>query len=191
MTRALWLFLTIVIGSCTGLALTYASVHRAPDFGAVRVGSWIIRPGIGSTTADPYSKALMSARGEVPVAASEGVALVATTDSSGRPLRATCDYTLSGLVPSSNYWTLTVHDRSGRPLNAAVRTAYTSSEALISEQGVLTMALSADPQPGNWLPLTGGARFEVHLRLYDTQFSTSSGALDGAQVPSIRQDVCR
>lgn len=177
-------------GTLLGLALTYAAIDRPPDFGVVHVGAWIIRPGIGATGADPYSKALVAARGEIPLGAAEGLTLTATTDSAGAGLDLSCTYRIEGVVPPANFWTLTVYRHDGTPGSRDLRSAYTSSEALMSEQGQVTVMLSARPHAGNWIPLTGRGRFELYLRLYDTQTSSSAAALAGGSAPTIRRERC-
>ena len=181
----------MLLGSVAGLVLTYASVRHPPDFGTVRSGPWVTRPGIGTPLADPYSKALMSRRGEIPFSAAEGLVLVATRDSSGRTLRTECNYNVHGVVPPAAWWTLAIHSPDGAPLNSGLRSAYTSSEALMSEQGDVSIMLSTQPQAGNWLPLSGDSRFELYLRLYETQAAAAPGVFDRGRALTIDRESCR
>lgn len=190
MKKALWLVLSIVVGALAGLAMTFAAVDRPPNFGVVSTGPWITRPGIGSSNADPYSKALMSARGEIPMGASEGLMLTATEDSAGNGLDLTCTYILRGTVPAANFWTLAIYRHDGAPVSDQLRSSYTSSEALMNEVGGVVITLSPKPHPGNWLPLSGRGSFELYLRLYETQVSSSANALDRGSTPTLTRESC-
>jgi hypothetical protein len=172
-----------------GLGLTFLAVEYPPNFGVVSTGPWITRPGIGSTGADPYSRALMAARGEVPMAAAEGVMLTATTDSAGRNLDLSCRYTIRGSVPAASYWTVTVY-RSPTMTDGDLRQSFTSSEALLAENGTVEIHAAPDPQPGNWLPLQGRGRFSLYLRLYETQLSSTALALERSSTPAIERGDC-
>lgn len=189
--KAVWLLVSIVAGALTGLGLTAVAVDRPPNFGVIESGPWIARPGIGSTSADPYSRALMAARGEIPMGAAEGIVLVAERDSTGRPLRPTCTYRLEGAMPAAEFWTLTAYRHGGVLLSADTRSAYTSVEAMIRSDGGVTIALSRDPQAGNWIPLRGTDAFELHLRLYETQVSSVGQALERVKMPTIRREACQ
>lgn len=192
MTKLVWAFLSILAGIVLGLSLTALSVERAPDFGVIEAGPWITRPRIGAAEADPYSKALMAARGEIPVASAEGIALHASRDSTGRPLTGDCTYRVAGPIPSAGFWTLSVHRSDGSTAEAAgLRGGYTSSEVLFFENAAPEFMLSPEPQPGNWLALQPGVGFELVLRLYDTQVSANVAALDAGAVPAIFRQVCR
>ena len=117
--------------------------------------------------------------------------LVADHDSNRRPLRLNCTYRLEGPMPAANFWTLTLYRHDGELADAGLRASYTSSEALIGEDGSLRVMLSSDPQPGNWLPLRGSAPFELHLRLYETQVSTIGHALERVAMPAVAREACR
>lgn len=192
MTKLVWAFLSVLAGILIGLSLTTLAVERSPDFGVHRAGAWISRPKIGSVEADPYSKALMAARGEVPLATAEGLQLQATHDSAGQPLAGRCTYRVAGPMPPAGYWTLTVYRGDGSTAEASgLRGGYTSSEILLYEGANPVILLSPDPQPGNWLPLQPGLDFEIMLRLYDTQVTSNLGALDAGSVPAITRQACR
>ena len=59
------------------------------------------------------------------------------------------------------------------------------------ETGATTVALSPEVQSGNWIALAGGGRFEIYLRLYETQVAASTYALDTNVVPTIARERCR
>ena len=198
MTKLVWAFLSILAGALMGLGLTAMSVENSPGFALVKSGAWVARPRVGSVDADPYSKAFLATRGEVPMGAAEGLMITATRDDMGDLLDIRCTYRLSGPVPSARYWTLAVHDSRERgPSESALRTSYTSAEVLRLSNTPVSIMISAEPQPGNWIPLpamqpkSSYHSFEVALRLYDAQVSTNAYALDAATVPKIIRETCR
>ena len=188
--KILGLLLAVVVGAALGLAVTAIAIESPPNFGVIESGPWVARPGIGSTNADPYSRALMAARGEIPMGASDGIVLTASRDSGGQALNLRCTYKIDGAVPPTNFWTLTLYRSDGAVPAADGRIAYTSSEALVAENGQVTIMLSADPFAGNWIPLSGTGAFELHLRLYETQLSSTGHALEKVPMPSIAREKC-
>jgi len=177
------------IGGLLGLGLTALSVETPPDFGVVRAGPWMTRPRIGTAQADPYSRALMAARGILPMGAAEGLMLTASRDSSGAVLAGACTYRISGPVPGGGFWTLSAYDGNGRTSHASdLRSGLTSDEALRFEGEALTIMLSPQAQPGNWIPVNSSGAFELILRLYDSQ--TSAHAIDASALPRITREGC-
>ncbi len=57
---------------------------------------------------DPYAHAIIARTAELPLGSAEGLSFIAHTDSEDAPLRPECDYTISGTVPPTRYWTLTI-----------------------------------------------------------------------------------
>lgn len=192
MTKLVWTFLALLAGVAAGLGLTALAVDRPPNFGAVEAGAWVTRPKIGSADADPYSRALLSAQGAIPLGASEGVELTAVIDTAGRPLTGRCAYRLSGPVPASRYWTLTAYRPDGQLVGGLDRrSGFTSAEVVRDQTGTAEIRLSAAPAPGNWIPLPADGAFTLSLRLYDTQISSNARAIDAASVPRIERGACR
>lgn len=189
MKAFLWAILAIVTGAALGLGMTALSILSPPDFGVVRSGPWLARTRLGTNEADPYSRALLAMRGEVPLGSVEGLTLSATTDSAGHTLHGNCIYRLSGHMPATNFWTLTVV-QNGRSGDGGVRTSLTSSEAIYAEKGGLEVRLAAEVQPGNWLPLSRGSDVEINLRLYETQASTTLPVLERLALPNIVRESC-
>lgn len=181
-----------MVGIAAGLGLTALSVAHPPDFGVARLGAWTARPGIGTADADPYSKALMASRGEIPMAAAEGLSLTATSDASGYDLGGSCTYRISGSMPGANYWTLTVYRSDGTTSETeGLRSSFTSAEIIRFDGQPIDIALSAKAQPGNWLPIPPKQAFILVLRLYDMQISADIKALDLGSLPTVQREACQ
>lgn len=182
----------LAIGAVVGLGGTWLAVERGAGFGAVRVGPWTAFPRNGSTEADPYARAIVARTGSLPLGLGEGLSFTAVRDSAGRPLVGSCTYRVSGRVPPTRLWTLTLETPSGTLVaNPAQRYGFTSAELVRDADGRFTIAVSPDVQPGNWLPSATGGRIELVLRLYDTPLSGTSTTIDPSRMPRIDQEGCR
>ena len=190
-TRIVLAFLASLAGGLLGLGLTALSVETPPDFGVVQAGPWVTRPKIGTAEADPYSKALMAVRGALPMAAAEGLMLTATRDSAGASLNGQCTYKVAGPTPGASYWTLTAYDpEGGSGERHGVRAGFTSAEIVRFENQPAAIVFSAQPRPGNWVPLRADRPFELILRLYELQVSASAHAIDATMLPAIERVSC-
>jgi hypothetical protein len=184
------------LGILLGLSLTFAALENGFGFGfglgAVKAGPWSAWPKTESGDLDPYARAMLAHSGEIPLGASEGVAFIAEGDSAGHRFEAACDYKVSGRTPQARYWTLTVMTPTGRlDANPAERNGFTSSEILRVADGGFAIFLSRHARPGNWLPLGNGETFILALRLYETDFSAATLALDATNLPTIERGACR
>lgn len=165
-------------------------VSRASPFGAVAAGPWKAWPKLGSRDVDPYALAIRARTADVPLGIGEGLMLDANADEMGRPLEAACAYSVEGATPSARYWTLTLTDTAGAPVRTSLdRSGFTSREVLRDPSGSVSVVLSRDAAPGNWLRMPESGRVALVLRLYDTPLSGASG-LDPASLPRIRLLGC-
>ncbi|HZH12486.1 MAG TPA: DUF1214 domain-containing protein [Microvirga sp.] len=181
---------TLLLALGLGLGSTYLVLEGDPPFGSLRVGPWKAWPALGSTDADPYMRAILAKRSEIPLALGEGLGFTATTDSEGRALDSACTYLVGSVVPNARLWTLTVYDQAGRiPQTELGRSSFTSAEILRDAQDQFTIALSRTLQDGNWLQLPGSGPFSIVLRLYDTPGATGTGLTENA-FPAIQRVEC-
>lgn len=173
-----------------GLGSTYLVLQGDPPFGGLRIGPWKAWPAMGAADADPYMRAILAQRTEIPLATGEGLGFTATTDSEGRPLDSACTYRVGSVVPNARLWTFSIYDRDGRPPQTELgRSSFTSAEVVRDEQERFTIALSRTLQDGNWLQLPTGGPFTIILRLYDTPGATGTGLTESA-FPVIQRVEC-
>lgn len=183
--------LALLAGIALGLGTTAWLLERRIDIVAIHAGPWAAWPRVGTSDIDPYARAIYAKSGQIALAASEGVLLVARQDDDGNPLVGTCTYGITGSLPSSQTWTLEVATPDGMPIdNPAGRYAFTSSELLRRADGNFVIDVAAMARPGNWLPVSRGTPFVLALRLYDSQFGATAAAFDKKNLPSITQRDC-
>jgi hypothetical protein len=185
------LLIILSIGAGLGLWSASLALHDQAGFGRVDIGPWSTSPHIGSFDVDPYARAAIARRGELPLGVGEGVAFTAHRDSDGRPLNGRCDYRVSGLAPIARAFTLTVHTpEGGLFIDRTTRHGMTSGEIVREQDSRFTIFIARQARAGNWLPLATSDAFLLALRLYDTAASSISRALDPAQLPRIERVRC-
>jgi len=184
------LAIAIVVATTIGFSTAWFAVENGPLFGAMTMGEWRAWPGAGSADADPYSLATLARTGDVPLGVGEGLAFTAERDADGELLTGRCSYVVAGQTPPARLWTLTAYDATDRLMvNPARRTGFHSREIVRRRDGSFSIAVSAEVQPGNWLPIGAVERFELVLRLYDTPLATGSRTAD-LTMPEIRKGEC-
>lgn len=173
-----------------GLGSAYWALQGNPPFGQLRRGPWLAWPALGSPQADPYMRAILARRGDVPLATGEGMGFAATTDSEGKPLDAACSYTIGSVAPIARLWTLTLYDREGRlPGTDLGRRSFTSAEVIRDAQDRFSISLSRQLQAGNWLQLPASGTFTLALRLYDPPGASPSN-FNESDFPVIQRLGC-
>ncbi|QRM28176.1 DUF1214 domain-containing protein [Microvirga sp. VF16] len=173
-----------------GLSSAYWVMNGNPPFGSLRLGPWQAWPKLGSPEADPYMRAIIARRSDVPLATGEGLGFTARTDSEGRPLDSACTYNIGAVAPIARLWTLTLYDRDGHlPATELGRRNFTSAEVLRDSQDRFTIALSRNLQPGNWLQLPASGPFTLVLRLYDPPGAAGAN-LEESDFPLIQRVEC-
>lgn len=186
----------LVLYSCSlalglGVGSAYWALSGDYPFGGVRIGAWKTWPKVGSRSADPYARAIVTRRGDVPLATGEGLLLSANVDSDGHDLDSACSYRVGAITAQARLWTLSLYDGSGVPAVSDLgRNSLTSAETLRDPDGKSAIVLSRDARPGNWLQLPKAGAFTLVLRLYDTPAATGSAALDPAAFPPIERLEC-
>jgi hypothetical protein len=186
-----YLLATMLCGVVAGLLLTLATVNLGGGPGSATAGPWTGWPRGGASDADPYTRAIIARRGDLPMGLAEGLAFFATADSTGRALSTRCAYVVSGRFPASRAWTLAAYTPDGKLLsNPSRRYALTSAEAVRAVDGAATVQVAAYPAGGNWLPLGGDGPFVLALRLYETPLAAAAGGLSAADLPAITRREC-
>jgi len=183
--------LATAAGLVLGLWSAEASLNSEGIFDVERIGAWRVSPRAGTPDADPYTRAGLERSGEIPLALGEGLRFIAHVDDKGRALDAACRYQVGVRTPPARYWTLSVVDRKGFPIeNPAQRYGFRSSELLRAANGDFRIAVAAAVQPGNWLPIGRRQSFALVLRLYDSPISATAGGINPRALPSIILEGC-
>lgn len=177
--------LTLVIALGGGAGSVWLIMEEVPDFGAMTIGEWSVNPTEGTPQADPYAKARFAREGKLSLGAAEGAQFVASRDSTGQPLRGSCDYVVTGSVPASRFWTM----HAVQPGAPDAPRSLPSLALLRDSDGSFSIALSQYPAPGNWLQIGGTGAYRLVLAVYDTP---TIGSADLAEItlPRIVRERC-
>lgn len=186
------ILLVFLVGTLTGLGLTWLSSAGGTPFGSIQVGAWTTWPRSGTAEIDPYSRANFARSGELPVERADGIAFETARDDSGQRLDGRCETRVSGRLPSARYWTLTVYDPRGRLIdNAAGRYGFNSTEIVWDADGSFEVLLAPRARSGNWLPTGNHEQISLVLRLYDAPIGLASRSGEAVELPRIVQVGCR
>ncbi|MDP3256511.1 MAG: DUF1214 domain-containing protein [Bosea sp. (in: a-proteobacteria)] len=189
--RVFHLAYVIALGAGLGLASAHFAVAGRPLLGMVEIGPWAAWPRSGSRDIDPYLRAYLARGVHLPLGAGEGLELIAERDDEGRGLDGRCRYRLTGQIPTTRGWTLSVTDTDGRNFRLPLdRNSFTDAEVVRAEDGGLRIAAASWPQPGDWLPLPASGRFQFRLRLYDTPIAAQAGETRAESLPRIARMDC-
>lgn len=190
-SSALLVVYTLVVAGALGLSSAHWMTKGDYPFGSARIGAWTVWPRSGSRDADPYTRAVNARTGTIPLGVGEGLLLRATADDLGRALDARCAYRIGATTPQARFWTLTLYDEAGRPVETPLgRSGFTSAELLRDADGGFAIALSREVASGNWLMMPGSGAVSLLLRLYDSPASVGSAALDARVLPRIERREC-
>lgn len=185
------LLVGLAVALSVGFGTSYYALTDGRLFAAVRVGSWAAWPDVGQPMPDPYSRAYLARTGHMQLGYAEGLEFVATTDDSGDPLDARCEYRLTGKVPGASFWTLVAVDPEGVNIAASPDLSALQSERVARwADGGLQASIGAGMGPGNWLEIEGTGPFHLVLTLYDAVvFSGANTTIE--TMPSIEKTACR
>ena len=180
-----------LLGLALGLWASETILANGGPFGVVAIGPWSVATTAGAIEADPYTRASLERSGEIPLALGEGLKMIARVDDAGRPFDPRCTYRVGSRVPAARYWTLSLVNADGYPVeNAAGRYGFRSSEILRDADGGFSIAVSATAHAGNWLPIGAPAPFALVLRLYDSPLSATAGGMEKSATPAIARENC-
>jgi hypothetical protein len=189
--RVIVVLIAFVVGTLTGLGLTWLASARSNGFGAVQLGAWTVWPRSGTADADPYARAAFARSGELPLERADGLVFEAVGTDSGTALDGRCETRVSGRLPAARFWTLTVYDSRGRLIdNAADRYGFNSSEIVWNPEGTFDITLAPRARSGNWLPTGERDRIVIVLRLYDAPIGLATRSGEAIDVPSVTQVAC-
>jgi hypothetical protein len=176
-----------------GLGTSWYMIDVGTPLTTVREGPWVSWTSAGRADADPYTRAHFARLGTLQLTAEMTLTYTAFTDSEGRRLHSSCDYSVEGREPAASWWSLTVFDDRGELIaNQAQRYAFTSQSIAMRPDGTFVVSLARDARPGNWLPTGGAGR----LALVFTTLDASAPLLakpteDHKSLPEIRRIQCR
>jgi hypothetical protein len=186
------LFIGIVL--IGGIGSHWYMVHAGSTFSVTRIGPWESWSNAARYNTDPYTRAHFARLGILPSSADISRTYVARTDSTGKELYSSCDYTIEGHDFAARWWAMTVFDGDGALIpNPAGRHAFSRETVAIAPDGRFIISVARDARPGNWLPTGGAGSLAVMLTLQDGNISIAENRRqqDEDALPEIVRVTCR
>ena len=179
------LSLVIAIGGGTW-SVSYI-LDTFDGFGRLKIGQWEAYPLAGTEEADAYARARAARRGDISLGRTEGLVFQLWRDNRNHPLKSQCTYQLKGFLPETRLFTLYAADHELRAqwIDDKLPTELSSSNVIWNPDGTLSVLISPNAQPRNWLATRGRSEYGLILTLYDTPIVTST-ALQKLDMPSLK-----
>lgn len=177
-----------------GLMSSFYAVNTGTALTTLALGPWVTWIAAGQPGSDPYTRAHFATLGALPMSSETAQLFTAKTDSDGRRLHSSCDYSIEGKAIPSYWWSITVFDDQGRLIaNPADRYSFTSDTMGIRADGGYVVSMSRDARPENWLPTGGAGRLAVTMLVLDLGVRAVARDDDSIEksLPVVRRISCK
>lgn len=180
----------VLAAALTGALATKPLLVYLMDQRALRNGPWRTSIHTGSAAANPYERAAVALAGLYALTPAEAVYFTAFTDSAGQTLRGECQYIVRGTPPPARWWSLTAYGADHYLVpNAAGVHARHASNLPATADGRFEIALAAQPNTANGLPIPAMGVFSLTLRLYNPNAAVRA-QLKTLALPTITAEGC-
>ena len=186
------IYIALAIGG--GLGSAWLMVHSGSRLTTATAGPWVTWTMAGRVDADPYTRAHTVRLGLLPINTTLALAWHAMADSEGERLRSSCEYSVETEALDAAWWSLAVFDEAGNLIrNSAERYAFNAATALRDADGSISVTLSRDARPGNWLPTGGAGRITHAFTVQDPKWiaRAADDQTRNHALPVIRRIGCR
>jgi len=167
----------LLIGGIFGLAAGAASALVMAGMvgsgvrlsGGVDADGWQSDWTIGSTTANPWTRARIARHGLLALTREEAVYFTKAVDADGKPLQEACTYRVSGGEMPALWWSVTLYNgESYLPDNTDDALSYDLTEAAAdgSADAWAFIVSPERPAEGGWVSSRAAGGFDLTLRLY-------------------------
>ncbi len=180
----------LVVGVALGLGSAWMAVSRLSLTGRVTNGGWTTNINIGSTTADPYTRAQIARDGLLALARSETVYFSRFDDDAGAALDAACIYRITGHDLPARWWSVTLYDQEQYlARNEDGAHSIDATRVVRSGDGYEATASIARGGAVNWLSTRNAGKFSLTIRLYNPDASLQDDP-GKAVLPRVEKVAC-
>lgn len=191
----------LLIGGVLGLAAgAVTALYAAGMFGVgagfsneINVDGWKSDWTIGSTAANPWTRARVARHGLLALTKEEAVYFTNGVDADGKRLSEDCTYEVSGSDMPGLWWSVTLYDASSYlPLNKDNALSFDKTKAATSGDGgawAFTIAAKG-PESGNWVSSQNAGVFDLTLRIYKPTPELIANPEDVLPAPVIKRLSC-
>lgn len=152
--------------------------------------AWRSSLAIGSSAADPYTRARVARTGLLALNRSEAVYYLAHSDHAGRRLRATCRYRVSGVPLPGRWWSLTLYAADQfLAKNKDHAHVVSSDNVKLRADGTWSVRVAATrADAANWLSTRRSGDFSLVVRIYQPSAAVVEGK--EPELPVVRRVAC-
>jgi len=162
--------MAVTVGVVLGAGSAVAVLNHAQALGAQAFGGgWTGSMNAGSSSADPYTRAVVARVGLLALRRSETIYFSRALDDRGRPLSSACVYTLSGGSLPARWWSVTIYGNDNYlPVNGDIAESADATRTAKDASGKWTVKVAAQrPEGGDWISSRNAGNFSLTLRLYN------------------------
>lgn len=184
-----WQWAVVVLaGALLGLGSAFLTI--ASGRGELRSGVWVTSLAYGSAEADIYTRARVALFGLLALSREQAVYYTAARDSSGERLSGDCTYVVTGRDLDARWWSITAYGSDSHLIpNDANIYSYSRTTVAREADGSFVIRVSARRQPGNWLPVRRGERFDMTARFYNPGVSVIEDPV-AVRLPTVVREAC-
>lgn len=191
----------LLIGGILGLAAGAASALVMAGMvgsgvrlsGGVDADGWQSDWTIGSTSANPWTRARVARHGLLALTREEAVYFTRAVDDDGKPLTEACTYRVSGGGMPALWWSVTLYDGDSRlPPNTDKALSYDLTKASAegdADAWHFTVSPTR-PAEGGWVSSRAAGKFDLTLRLYKPSAALLSDPEATLPAPKIERLSC-
>lgn len=184
--------LAIVVGLAAGLlSARWVMTTPAGSFASTRGGIWRTSLDVGSTTANPYVRAVVAKRGLLGLSARETIYYNASIDADGQTLREACDYEISGRRLPARWWSITLYaDDDFLAVNPDGAPSIDATTVAAGPSGAWTGRIGRRRSgAANWISSKAAGEFALSIRMYNPAPAVMAHPLD-VDLPVIKRLDC-
>jgi hypothetical protein len=188
--------LGLVLGGLAGLAsAAWAAglVGQGAGMGSqIDAGGWRSDWTIGSSAANPWTRARIARHGLLALNKDEAVYFTRARDDAGGALTEGCTYKVSGGAMPAQWWSLTLYDAASRlPGNTDEALSYDLTDAAAAgDASAWSFTVSPDPAQGGWVSSKSAGKFDLTLRLYKPDAALIAAPETALAPPGIEKLDC-
>lgn len=190
MSLGTWQWAVVVLaGALLGLGSAFFAITSGR--GELRSGVWVTSLTYGSAEADVYTRARVALFGLLALSREQAVYYTAARDSSGERLSGDCTYVVTGRDLDARWWSITAYGPDSHLIpNDANIYSYSRTTVAREADGSFVIRVSAERQPGNWLPVRRGERFDMTARFYNPDVSVLEEPA-AVRLPTVVRETCQ
>ena len=170
-TRFQWLLpaFAIVGALMLGAGSGVLMILKGEQIGQSGHDHWLGNRGVGSTRADPWTRAIIARIGLLALNRSETVYFTRYRDNEGRPFEANCTYEIAGTELPARWWSVTVYGADDfLPPNQDGAYSVDATRAVRDSSGRWRGRIGPTREGApNWISSHAAGRFDLSLRLYN------------------------